>query len=598
MKVIATYAMLYMCVFAQAKEVKSLQSPRQWHVSISGNDSADGSATTPLRHIQTAAERAYPGDVVIVHEGVYRERVAPPRGGESKERPITYQAAEGEKVEIKGSEVIKNWRRLNNETWETVIPNSLFGDFNPYNDTIHGDWLARGQWSHTGEVYLNDRALAETERLEDVLLNKGNRQLWYSKVGNDSTWIWANFPGCDPNRELVEINVRRTVFYPEKPFVNYITVRGFHVSQAATPWAPPTAEQIGAICTHWSKGWTIEDNVVTHSKCVGITLGKYGDEWDNKAESVEGYVGTVKRALDNQWNKEHIGSHSVHHNRVSFCGQAGIAGSLGAIFSTISDNVVHDIGSSSFWGYELAGIKLHAAIDAVIEHNHIYRTEGGIWLDWMTQGTRVTRNLLHDNRVQDFSLEVNHGPIIVDNNLFLSPELAQVKLSQGVAFVHNTIAWKIWPTGDVDERQTPYMFPHDTQIKGYHDCPCGNVCYFNNLLLRENLSMYENSKLPTKMEGNVVDTLVQYRVEEMADGWYLEFIPTKSLSKECTKALVYSQQLGEAVIPRQRIELPDGKKAFDKDYLGRKRKKRGNLPGAIEFKGDSRVRVKVYDIWN
>ena len=42
MKVIATYAMLYMCVFAQAKEVKSLQSPRQWHVSISGNDSADG----------------------------------------------------------------------------------------------------------------------------------------------------------------------------------------------------------------------------------------------------------------------------------------------------------------------------------------------------------------------------------------------------------------------------------------------------------------------------------------------------------------------------------------------------------------------------
>jgi len=124
------------------------------------------------------------------------------------------------------------------------------------------------------------------------------------------------------------------------------------------------------------------------------------------------------------------------------------------------------------------------------------------------------------------------------------------------------------------------------------------VCYFNNLLLRENLSMYENSKLPTKIEGNVVDTLVQYRVEEMADGWYLEFIPTKSLSKECTKALVYSQQLGEAVIPRQRIELPDGKKAFDKDYLGRKRKKKGNLPGAIEFKGDSRVRVKVYDIWN
>ena len=107
MKVIATYAMLCVCVFAQAKEVKSLQSPRQWHVSISGNDSADGSATAPLRHIQTAAERAYPGDVVIVHEGVYRERVAPPRGGESKERPITYQRLKEKKRKSKVPKSLK-----------------------------------------------------------------------------------------------------------------------------------------------------------------------------------------------------------------------------------------------------------------------------------------------------------------------------------------------------------------------------------------------------------------------------------------------------------------------------------------------------------
>ena len=29
--------------------------------------------------------------------------------------------------------------------------------------------------------------------------------------------------------------------------VNYITIRGFHMSQAATQWAAPTAEQIGLI---------------------------------------------------------------------------------------------------------------------------------------------------------------------------------------------------------------------------------------------------------------------------------------------------------------------------------------------------------------
>jgi alpha-L-arabinofuranosidase len=37
------------------------------------------------------------------------------------------------------------------------------------------------------------------------------------------------------------------------------------MSQAATPWAPPTAEQVGLIGTNWSKGWIIENNTVSDS---------------------------------------------------------------------------------------------------------------------------------------------------------------------------------------------------------------------------------------------------------------------------------------------------------------------------------------------
>lgn len=572
--------------------------PVEWHVSVGGDDAAAGTARTPFRHIARAAAKALPGDRVIVHAGVYRERVAPPRGGSSAALPIVYEAAEGEKVSIKGSEVVRNWKRLDGNTWQAAVPNTLFGAFNPYADTMHGDWLERGRWSHTGEVYLNDRALAEARTLDEVVLNTnlGARPMWYAKVGQDSTWIWANFPQADPNRELVEINVRQSVFYPEKPFVNYITVRGFHISQAATPWAPPTAEQIGAIGTHWSKGWIIENNVVTHSKCVGITLGKYGDEWDNKAESVEGYVGTVKRALDYRWNRDCVGSHTVRGNRVAHCGQAGIAGSLGAVFSTIADNTVHDIGiGQPFWGYELAGIKIHAAVDVVIEHNHIYRTEGGIWLDWMAQGVRVTRNLLHDNRVQDFSLEVNHGPILVDNNIFLSEELAQIKLSQGAAFVHNLIAWKIWPTGKVDNRETPYLYPHDTRVAGYHNCPYGDVSYFNNLFTREDLKDYEDCTLPVRKDGNVLDTLTRYRVTQEADGWYLEFTPSAVLAAQRDKPLVKLSQLADAMIPKQAFVMSDGRRSFDRDYFGKARKGKGNLPGAFEYGGSGTVRVKVFD---
>ncbi len=67
---------------------------------------AGGSVNDPFKTISKAASEALPGDAVIVHEGVYRERVNPPRGGTSDEHRIVYKAVGGENVEIKGSEVV------------------------------------------------------------------------------------------------------------------------------------------------------------------------------------------------------------------------------------------------------------------------------------------------------------------------------------------------------------------------------------------------------------------------------------------------------------------------------------------------------------
>jgi len=76
------------------------------HVAVDGTDDADGSAERPLRTINRAAAIAQPGDTVLVHAGEYREWVKPRRGGLSDTRRITYEAAAGEHVVIKGSERI------------------------------------------------------------------------------------------------------------------------------------------------------------------------------------------------------------------------------------------------------------------------------------------------------------------------------------------------------------------------------------------------------------------------------------------------------------------------------------------------------------
>ena len=73
---------------------------------------SDGSQVRPFRTINRAAALAQPGDTVVVHGGEYREWVRPRRGGLSDRRRITYTAAAGEHVVIKGSEPVTGWERV------------------------------------------------------------------------------------------------------------------------------------------------------------------------------------------------------------------------------------------------------------------------------------------------------------------------------------------------------------------------------------------------------------------------------------------------------------------------------------------------------
>ena len=736
---------------------------REYHVSVSGDDANDGSAAAMLRTISAAALRAQPGDVITVHEGTYRERVSPARGGESDAKRIVYQAAPGETVEIKGSEVVKEWERVQGDTWKASVPNSLFGEYNPYADVIHGDWFnPKGREHHTGAVYLNGEWLIEAARRDEVLqpagtapawleqagddylLNvawwrpgddsgRGQRieatayaakngtqdapcseggecigfvlhghwvkyegvdfkenceaveihaasatrgglieirldapdgellgtctvpntgdwqawssfkakikpvsgsrtvclvfrslipqpdstsvQLWYAEVDKENTTIWAQFKDVNPNEQLVEINVRRTVFYPEKPGVNFITVRGFAMRHAATQWAPPTAEQMGLIGTHWSKGWIIENNIVSHSICSGIALGKYGDEFDNtSADTAEGYVKTIERALANGWNKETIGGHVVRNNTISHCEQTGIVGSLGCSFSTVTGNTIHDIHVRRlFTGAEMAGIKFHGAIDVVIQGNHIYRTCLGTWLDWMAQGARVSGNLYHDNLGQDLFVEVDHGPFVVDNNLFLS-HTSLLSLSQGGAYAHNLFAGG-FIINPFDGRLTPFHKAHSTELAGMHDNPAGDDKYYNNLVVRKgDLRAYDKAQLPVFMAGNVFLAGARpskhepnplrdeefdpaFCLIETADGVLLEGRLNPAWATDTVRPLVTAELLGKAVIPDLPYENRDGSPLrVDTDYFGNKRNAANPFPGPFELPGKEMLSLKVWPV--
>lgn len=479
----------------------------EYHVAKNGSDLGKGTLQDPFLTINKAASVAIAGDTVIVHEGVYREWVNPKYKGLSDKRRITYQAADGEKVVIKGSEEIKDWQHVEGNVWKVVLPNSFFGDYNPYELEVFGDWLVTTDVKHLGDVYLNGMSFYEVASY-DELLNpvmrtevmdhwtqnivpvhnpEQTKYVWYAEVTPDTTTIYANFQGADPNKEMVEINVRRSCFYPTQTGIDYITVRGFEMAHAATPWVPPTADQPGLIGPNWSKGWIIENNIIHDSKCSAISIGKEittGHNYRSIRKDKPGYqyqLESVFAAERTGWNKERIGSHIIRYNTIYDCGQNGVVGHLGCVFSDIHHNHIYNIAlKREFWGHEIAGIKLHAALDVQIHHNRIHDCSLGIWSDWETQGTRFTKNLLYHNN-RDIFVEVSHGPYMVDHNIFAS-DYAIDNMSQGGAYINNLICGKM-VNKKILNRSTQYHMPHSTKVAGFSLIYGGDDRFYNNIFV-------------------------------------------------------------------------------------------------------------------
>ncbi len=425
---------------------------KTYHVNAGApiaSDTNPGTAEKPFKTISRAAEVLLPGERVLIHAGTYREWVKPPRGGTSPDKPITYAAAPGETVRIKGSERITNWKDQGGGLWQADVPNAIFGNYNPYALKVSAKFLTYGQWHHRGDVYLDGEALIEVQTSDEV---KTGAMKWYCQAGKETTVILANFGKANPNTALTEINVRESVFMPMISGLGYINVDGLHLLHSAENWQPPWISpapplQTGLISPRGGKHWVIQNCRITNARCVGICLGI--------APNV------------NSFDVKVLGDHIVRNNIVERCGQSGIAGDRGATLSLIADNLVQDINyRNEFGGDETAGIKFHNSVDTEIRGNLIRRVRGeksrsagyGIWIDWCNQGTRITRNIIYATDNANLFLEMNHGPILVDNNVFIEGGIRSI--SEGNIIAHNLFLGCRFQFDAHPTRRSGYFKPH------------------------------------------------------------------------------------------------------------------------------------------
>ncbi len=533
-----------------------MEMTMRWYVDQSAAFQGDGSKERPFTRIQDAANCAGPGDEVLVAPGIYREYVNPVHAGTPQAR-ITYRSMEKNAAVITGAEELKNWEK-DGALWKTSVENSIFGTYNPYTTYVYGDWYFAGKTKHTGAVFLNDRMLYEAASVEAC--RKAERSTvswvpdesvyqWYAEQTPDGgkTVFWCNFQEKDPNREKVEFTVRRECFMPSKTGVGYITVSGFKVDKAAPTWAPPAAFQDCMIGPHWAKGWVIEDCEISNSKCSGIGLGKYLDPENDHYFTTKHVKSPTQMERDavcrgqyHGWLKETVGSHIVRRCNIHHCEQGGIIGRMGGVFSLIEDNHIHHINNMmELGGAEIAGIKMHAAIDVVMRRNHIHHCTMGIWCDWEAQGTRITGNLLHDNMRPDFAkqltggmtcqdifVEVSHGPTLIDNNILLS-DVSLRFATQGVAMVHNLICGAFTYVGEgTQQRYTPYHIPHRTEVMGFMTFLHGDNRFYNNIFIQKwpdrDFVVRSDSREEMEIENRKTGTMV-WDSYPTYDAWISQF---------------------------------------------------------------------------
>lgn len=391
-------------------------------------DAGPGDAAQPFKTISRAVAAAMPGDTVRVQRGVYRERVAPERGGEP-DRTITYEAAPGETVIVSGADRwAPAWRDEPGQPGvrSAILDLPVSGSYHPF----HTAYLMQSGRS-LGQVFVDGRAFAEmTDRAE---LARRPGTWWFDASSNR---LYLHFPpaAADVPPPTVEVTMRDRLFTPRVRGLGHIVVRGFIFERAANQfplrfWVTNdpvnSYPQAGAVSTRSGHDWIIEDNTIRDAKSVALDCG------DEGGRDFEG----------NQPKPAHLGHHVIRRNTICDNGASGIMG-LGAHGTHIVSNVVERNNTLGNTAPECAGIKVHDFIDGVIADNLI-RDNGcaGIWIDNVYTHARVTRNVVVNNEDMGIFIELGHGPCLLDHNIvaFTRGDGIYTHDASGVTIAHNLL---------------------------------------------------------------------------------------------------------------------------------------------------------------
>ena len=521
---------------------------KTYHVAQQHPKAADdgpGTEARPFKTIGRAAEVLEAGERAVVGEGVYREHVKPKRGGTSPTKLISYEAAPGATVVIKGSDVFREkWMPSTHGgeaakgCWQAKLAARYFPEWNPFDiENVTKDQFDHMSWAHAlrgrlpytlprGMIFEEGRLLKQVTRYASLEKAKGS--YW---VDRPAQIIHIHPAGDgDPKGRLFEITTRRIAFGPEQMGLGYIRVKGFTVEQVGNAFP---MQQEGAISTWRGHHWIIEDNAVRWANGVGIDLGRQG--WWPQPKT--------------------IGKHICRRNTVEDIGVCGIAGIgvHGDFGLLIEDNILRRCAYHNVERlYETGGIKTHLNSRCLIRRNLIVGTlhGAGIWMDFTNDNSRCTQNVIIGSRTRfhgGIFIEASCRPNLIDHNIIWDTRgcgIYEHDCSNQI-FAHNLIGHSTKAAVILRGKVTGRKLYGEPIARGGHQV-------VNNLFLGNQPNAVVQSKGKSQVAGNLdagIDAELDPKTHTL----------TWSISKRLPKCIVLD--------------------AVTHDFLGAARRLQGRAPG-------------------
>lgn len=424
--------------------------------SARADDNGPGTKSRPFRTINKAAQVLQPGERVVIASGTYRECVHPSRGGTAPSQMISYEAAPGAKVFIKGSEILKDgWQQesipvgfrgfggqagqpqAQVTAWRHELTGNMFPDaYQPFAlASVAGNWewldpraVDMGPYfRRRGLVFVDGKPLEPMEQLRELAMphlppapdfttpplpqnglpprrrggpimqeigGSPDARFW---VENSGTAIHVRLASGTPADHLIEITTRNQCFVPSQKGLAFIRIKGITFQHAANVYPFP---QYGLVSTVGGNHWIIEDNTIEWANGVGLDIGSDGDSGFTQGS------GTAQ---------------IIRRNAIRYCGVEGIGG-MGTRDTVVEDNLIEWCGwADAERGWEAAGAKFHFARNLLFRRNvvrHI-RHANGVWLDSGDANCRITRNVFADIVTVSAAvhMEMNIEPNQIDNNV-------------------------------------------------------------------------------------------------------------------------------------------------------------------------------------